>query len=92
MHNTDGLIVFTNSVSDEELSYLHKNDFPIVLLHQTPPENLNVPVITIENKNGAQKLVDHLIEVHGCRRIAFYKALKGTKTLNGESAAIARIA
>ena len=77
MHNTDGLIVFTNSVKDEELSYLHENNFPIVLLHQTPPENLNIPVITVENKNGAQKLVDHLIEIHGCGRIAFLQGTEG---------------
>ena len=77
MHNTDGLIVFTNSVGDEELSYLEQSGFPIVLLHQTPPENLNIPVITIENKDGAQKLVDHLIEVHGCRRIAFLRGPEG---------------
>ena len=77
MHNTDGLIVFTNSVGDDELFYLQKNGFPIVLLHQTPPANLNIPVITIENKTGAQKIVDHLIEVHGCRRIAFLQGPKG---------------
>jgi DNA-binding LacI/PurR family transcriptional regulator len=77
MHNTDGLIVFTNSVSDDELSYLEQSGFPIVLLHQTPPNNLNIPVITIENKDGAQKLVDHLIEVHGYRRIAFLRGTAG---------------
>jgi DNA-binding LacI/PurR family transcriptional regulator len=77
MHNTDGLIIFTNSVSDEEMSYLQQSGFPIVLLHQTPPANLNIPVITIENKNGAQKIVDHLIEVHACRRIAFLRGPAG---------------
>jgi DNA-binding LacI/PurR family transcriptional regulator len=46
-------------------------------LHQTPPKNLNIPVITIENKDGAQKLVDHLIEVHGCHRIAFLRGPEG---------------
>jgi DNA-binding LacI/PurR family transcriptional regulator len=77
MHNTDGLIIFTNSVDDEELSYLEQSGFPIVLLHQTPPDSLNIPVITIENKDGAQKLVDHLIEVHACRRIAFLRGPAG---------------
>ena len=71
MHNTDGLIVFTNSVEQHELEHLKQSGFPVVLLHQTPPESLDIPVVTIENKSGAQKLVDHLIEVHGCRRIAF---------------------
>ncbi len=73
MHNTDGLIVFTSSVEQSELVHLKQNGFPIVLLHQTPPEGLDIPVVTIENKSGAQKLVDHLIEVHNCRRIVFLK-------------------
>jgi LacI family transcriptional regulator len=71
MHNTDGLIVFSNSIGHEELTHLKQHNFAVVLLHQTPPESLNIPVVTIENKSGAQKLVDHLIEVHHCRRIVF---------------------
>jgi len=77
MHNTDGLIVFTNSVEQDELAHLKQSGFPIVLLHQTPPAALDIPVITIENKSGAQKLVDHLIEVHHCRRIAFLQGPQG---------------
>ncbi len=77
MHNTDGLIVFTNSVEQEQLTYLRQNGFPVVLLHQTPPETLDIPVVTVENKSGAQKLVDHLIEVHGCRRIVFLQGSEG---------------
>lgn len=71
MHNTDGLIIFTHSIDHEELAHLRQHNFPVVLLHQTPPESLNIPVVTIENKSGAQKLVDHLIEVHHCHRIVF---------------------
>lgn len=77
MHNTDGLIVFTNSVEAGELEHLKRNNFPIVLLHQTPPENMDIPVVTIENKTGAQKLVDHLIETHNCRRIVFLQGPEG---------------
>ena len=77
MHNTDGLIIFTNSVEKTSLVHLRQSGFPIVLLHQTPPETLDIPVITIENKSGAQKLVDHLIEVHHCRRIAFLQGPDG---------------
>ena len=65
MHNTDGLIVFTNSVGDEELTYLERSGFPIVLLHQTPPENLNIPIITIENKDGALVLgIEIMVKGH----------------------------
>ncbi|HUI89151.1 MAG TPA: LacI family DNA-binding transcriptional regulator [Anaerolineales bacterium] len=77
MHNTDGLIVFTKSLEQEELVYLRQNRFPVVLLHQTPSEELDIPVITIENKSGAEKLVEHLVQVHGYRRIAFLKGSEG---------------
>ncbi len=78
-HNTDGLIIFTDSLENAELSRLYKKGFPMVLLHQTPPEGAHIPVITIENKSGAEKLVDHLIESHGCRRIAFLRGPAGNE-------------
>lgn len=78
-HNTDGLIIFTESVEDVELARLHQKGFPLVLLHQTPPEGADIPVITIDNKSGAEKLVDHLIEAHGCRRIAFLRGPAGNE-------------
>lgn len=78
-HNTDGLIVFIDSLNKNELTRLHKNGFPLVLMHQTPPEELDIPIITIENKSGAQKLVEHLIEVHGCRRIVFLQGPEGNE-------------
>jgi LacI family transcriptional regulator len=72
-HNTDGLLVFAGSLEDSELAYLYEIGFPVVLLHQTPPDSFNIPYITFENKSGARKLVDHLIQVHGYRRIAFLR-------------------
>jgi DNA-binding LacI/PurR family transcriptional regulator len=76
-HNTDGLLVFTNSLPEHQLARLHRLNFPVVLLHQTPPVSLNIPVITIENKDGATMLVNHLIEVHGRRRIVFLQGPEG---------------
>jgi LacI family transcriptional regulator len=76
-HNTDGLLIFTDSLDHRELHRLHKFNFPIVLLHQTPPDSLNIPMITIENKFGAATLTNHLIEVHGCRRIVFLRGPEG---------------
>jgi LacI family transcriptional regulator len=76
-HNTDGLLIFTDSLDHRELHRLHNINFPIVLLHQTPPDALDIPVITIENKNGAAMLMDHLIEVHGRRRIVFLRGPDG---------------
>lgn len=70
-YNTDGLLVFTESLDEKELTRLHEIGFPVVLLHQAPPNSLDIPVVTIENQSGAQKIVDHLIEIHQCRRIVF---------------------
>ncbi|HLO34093.1 MAG TPA: LacI family DNA-binding transcriptional regulator [Anaerolineales bacterium] len=76
-HNTDGLLIFTDSLDHRELHHLHDINFPMVLLHQSPPDSLDIPVITIENKDGAAMLVKHLIEIHGRRRIVFLKGPQG---------------
>src|SRR5262245_36984499 len=76
-HNTDGLLIFTDSLDHHELHRLHSINFPIVLLHQTPPNSLNIPVIAIENKEGAAMLVSHLIEKHDRRRIVFLRGPEG---------------
>jgi LacI family transcriptional regulator len=76
-HNTDGLLVFAASLEPEELTRLYNINFPLVLLHETPPDGMNIPVITIENKAGAEMLVSHLIEKHGRRRIVFLRGSAG---------------
>jgi DNA-binding LacI/PurR family transcriptional regulator len=76
-HNTDGLLVFTDSLDHRELHRLHNMNFPIVLLHQAPPDSLNIPVVTVENKDGAVMLVNHLIELHGRRQIVFLRGPEG---------------
>ena len=70
-HNTDGLIIFAHSLNDREIQRLHQAGLPMVLLHQSPPTGLTIPNITFENKNGARKLVEHLIVKHGYQKIAF---------------------
>jgi DNA-binding LacI/PurR family transcriptional regulator len=75
-HNTDGLLVFTTSLEKEEIARLYKINFPMVLMHETPPEGMSIPVITVENKDGAAMLVNHLIE-HGRRRIVFLRGPEG---------------
>jgi len=76
-HNTDGLLVFTTSLEPAELKRLYDLNFPTVLLHATPPQDMNIPVITIENKDGAKMLVGHLIETHNRRRIVFLRGPDG---------------
>jgi len=70
-HNTDGLLVFVDSVLEAELIRFNQIGLPVVLVHHSPPEGLDIPCVTVENKRGARILVDHLIEVHGYHRIAF---------------------
>jgi len=76
-HNTDGVLVFADSLSASELERLNKINFPVVLLHQSSPAGLEIPVIAVENKDGAAMLVSHLIEKHGRRRIVFLRGPEG---------------
>jgi LacI family transcriptional regulator len=76
-HNTDGIIVFSDSLDDEELVRLADIGFPVVLIYRSSPIFLNVPFVTIENKNGVYKLISHLIEEHGCKKIAFLRGPEG---------------
>jgi DNA-binding LacI/PurR family transcriptional regulator len=78
-HNTDGLLVFTGSLGDPELSWFHHRGFPVVLLHRSAPPGLEIPVVRFENQASAAALVDHLIEAHGCRRIAFLRGPEGNE-------------
>jgi LacI family transcriptional regulator len=78
-HNTDGLLVFTQSVDEKELARLRALNFPAVLLYQTSPSDLNIPSVTIENKSGAQRIVEHLIQVHDRRRIVFLRGPEGNE-------------
>jgi DNA-binding LacI/PurR family transcriptional regulator len=72
-HNTDGLLVFSDGLVDEDLANLHANGFPMVLLHRTSPSTLNIPSVTVENIEITQRLIEHLIRVHGKRRILFMR-------------------
>jgi DNA-binding LacI/PurR family transcriptional regulator len=72
-HITDGLIIFPGSVDDTELVRLYQMDFPVVLLHKTPPFESPYPFVTVENKSGAEMLINHLIEVHHRRRIIYLR-------------------
>ncbi len=72
-HNTDGMLVFADSLSEEHLTQLCRNRFPLVLIHRTPPPNLKIPFVTVENKAATRKIIDHLIEEHQRRAIVFLR-------------------
>ncbi len=76
-HNTDGVLVFGNSVPEAELFHFHQIGFPVVLIHRSAPLGLDIPCVTIENKHGARMLIDHLIEEHSYSRIAFLTGEEG---------------
>jgi DNA-binding LacI/PurR family transcriptional regulator len=72
-HNTDGLLVFSDRLLDEELCSLHSKGFPMVLVHRTPPPGAPIPSVTVENVEITRMLVDHLINAHGRQRILFLR-------------------
>ncbi|HHB89866.1 MAG TPA: LacI family transcriptional regulator [Anaerolineae bacterium] len=78
-HNVDGLLVFTGRLHDDEIARLHRLGFPLVLLFRTPPDALPIPYVMFENQEGARRLVEHLILVHGRRRIAFLRGPEGNE-------------
>ena len=72
-HNTDGLLVFSDGLMDDDLAALNASGFPMVLVHRTPPPHLPISSVTVENIEITQRLVEHLIQVHGKRRILFLR-------------------
>src|SRR5262249_20168656 len=77
--NTDGLLVFDQSIDEGELRRLSAAHFPVVLLYRSPPEGVSFPCITIEDRAGARQITDHLIEHHQRRRIAFLRGPDGNE-------------
>jgi DNA-binding LacI/PurR family transcriptional regulator len=78
-HNTDGLLIFGGLADSPSLAQFTRLNFPVVLLYQAAPPGSGITSIQIENKNGAHRLVSHLIEVHGARRIAFLCGPQGNQ-------------
>ncbi len=72
-HNTDGLLIFSGGLSDDELIALNERNFPMILVHRTAPESVKIPSVTVENKKISFELIDHLIKVHGRKRILFLR-------------------
>jgi LacI family transcriptional regulator len=72
-HNTDGLLVFVDSLNDAELVHLHAMNFPVVLIHRTSPARLKIPSVIVENKAVLIEIIDHLIENHHRTKIIFLR-------------------
>ncbi len=78
-HNADGIIIFNESLVESEIARLYHMQFPVVLLHRSPPEGLEIPYVGFQNKSGARKLVDYLIDERGYRKIAFLRGPDGSQ-------------
>jgi LacI family transcriptional regulator len=76
-HNVDGLLVFADSLGDDDLAVLQSQNLPAVLIHRTSPKDLNIPSVTVENKAATFQMVDHLITQHGRKRILFMRGPLG---------------
>lgn len=74
--NTDGLIVFADSVPDSELYRFSDSQFPVVLLHRSPPPQTSIPFVTVENKAGAFELMEYLITQRGYKEFAFLRGIE----------------
>lgn len=72
-HNTDGLLVFSDGLADDDLTSLHARGFPMVLVHRLPPTNIPILSVTVENTAATRKLIKHFIHDHGRRRIVFLR-------------------
>ncbi len=72
-HNTDGLLIYADTVSARQIEQYYDRDFPVVLIHRTPARGINIPYVTVENVKSTRKLIEHLITVHGCRKIVFLR-------------------
>ena len=77
-HNTDGLIIYAGSLEEAVIQRFYERGFPLVLLHQSAPEGLQIPSVTFENKAGAQTAVSHLINL-GRQRIVHLAGLEGNE-------------
>jgi LacI family transcriptional regulator len=71
--NTDGLIIFANSVPVRELERLTGAGCPVVLLAWTSPVHLSIPYVTVENESGAYEMANYLIQTRSYRKFAFLR-------------------
>ena len=72
--NVDGVVVFSDTLSEGRLAEWYDAHFPVVLVHRTAPHSLPIPCVNVENRTASFKLVEHLIEVHGRKQIIFVRS------------------
>jgi DNA-binding LacI/PurR family transcriptional regulator len=60
-----------------ELLRNYERGFPMVLLFFTPPSNARIPYVGFDNTTGLCQVVEHLVQVHGRRRIVYLRGPVG---------------
>src|SRR5437867_7940836 len=79
--NTDGLLIMSDAVSDDFVRKLYARQVPLVLVYRSMP-GLPLPSVTVENQDGARRLVEHLIG-RGHRRIALINGPRSNEDSHG---------
>ena len=78
VHNTDGLLIFSDSLSNEELSQLSKSGLPIGAYSPGHPAGTKkFQALPLKTRMAPRQVVEHLIKVHGRRRIVHLLGPKG---------------
>jgi LacI family transcriptional regulator len=73
---TDGALLILPEESNEELSALHEQGYPFVIVDpQTPPDE-RVPTVSAANTSGGREATEHLLSL-GHRRIAVITGPRG---------------
>ncbi|HBT38798.1 MAG TPA: hypothetical protein DIT29_06280 [Pseudothermotoga sp.] len=68
----DGAIVFDPTVDKTTVHKLSESKIPIVFLLKDF-QDFGIDSVMVDNLSGSARMVDHLVEVHGYKRIAFVK-------------------
>ncbi|MGV8146923.1 MAG: LacI family DNA-binding transcriptional regulator [Alkaliphilus sp.] len=81
----DGVILVSIEINDNALDIVEENNYPVVVFEKRE-KNLRIPNISIDNKKGAKKAVQYLLE-SGHKDIAFINGststIPGMKRLQG---------
>jgi LacI family transcriptional regulator len=75
--NTDGLIIYAGSIEESEIRHFHSTGFPMVMVYHTPPTDLKIPCVNVENKAASFKITEHLIKIHKRRKIVYLRGPEG---------------
>jgi LacI family transcriptional regulator len=72
--NTDGVVVFSDTLDEEQLTDWYSTQFPVVLVHRTSPSSVSIPCVNVENNLSSYNIVEHLIKTHGRKQIVFVRS------------------